>query len=500
MSFIGFTKAEYELSRLFAQAGATLYAVGGQIRNPLLGIPVSDRDICSALPPERVIALCSEHGIKFVPQGIAYGTVALYMDGECYEHTTFRRDSYGAGGAHKPEAVSFGTSYEEDAFRRDFTVNALYAAIPESAGDEITVLDPTGRGLEDIKSRLMRASSADPSVILRDDALRILRLVRFACELGFECDDATFECAKRFARGLADISTERIRQELDKILLSDIRYGAGGTEHTDTTRPGEDSAVYKGLVMLDELRAFDVFLPEVSNCRGVSQRAQYHAYDVMGHLLHACACIRAEAGEAQDREELLTLRLAALLHDIGKPAAKEANANIPEKHGHMYGHDKIGAALACSALSRLKYPRKLNETVCFIIGAHMFDLTGAAKESTLRERFAQWGRENSLRLCAMRDADVYGSGLTPYSEKVDTAERFRRVLKAMRSENAPFSEGELKCTGEDLMRWTGLKRGAEIGRIKTSLLLHCARHPKDNRPEKLERLCRDNANFRQNRE
>ena len=100
----------------------------------------------------------------------------------------------------------------------------------------------------------------------------------------------------------------------------------------------------------------------------------------------------------------------------------------------------------------------------------------------------------------MRDADVYGSGLTPYSEKVDTAERFRRVLKAMRSENAPFSEGELKCTGEDLMRWTGLKPGAEIGRIKTSLLLHCARHPKDNRPEKLERLCRDNANFRQNRE
>lgn len=504
MKDIGFTKAEYTLSRLFKEADAQLYAVGGQIRNPLLGLPVSDRDICSALPPEKVIALCAEKGIKYIPQGIAYGTVALLLEGESYEHTTFRSDSYGAGGAHKPETVSFGTSYKQDAMRRDFTVNALYAAIPENAEDNISVLDPTGRGLDDLNTRIIRASSDDPALILRDDALRILRLVRFACELGFECDEATFAAAKRFAGGLADISAERIRQEFDKILLSDLRYDLGaertGAERTGLERVGENSPVYRGLAMLDELRALDVFLPEVSACRGISQRAQYHAYDVMGHLLHSCACTECTPGLAQTKEEALTLRLAALLHDIGKPAAKAANANIPEKHGHMYGHDGIGASMACAAMARLKYPRKLNEAVCFIISSHMFDLTGAAKESTLRERFAQWGLENSLRLCAMREADVYGSGLTPKYERVETAQRFRRVLADMRREHAPFSEKELCCTGEELMRWTGMGPGEGIGRLKTSLLLHCARHPQDNRPEKLERLARDIANFRQKRE
>ena len=496
MSRIEFTKAEYALSRLFHDAGHTLYAVGGQLRNPLLGLPVSDRDLCSAMPPQRLIALCEDKHIDYVPQGLAYGTVTLLLDGEAYEHTTFRADSYGAGGAHKPESVSFGGSLFEDARRRDFTVNALYAEIPQSEQSPAQVLDPTGRGLDDLHRRIIRGSSEDPSVILRDDALRILRLVRFACELGFEADAASFAAAKRYVGGLSEISAERIRQELDKILLSDVRYGAKGDENAQ--RPGEESPVYKGLTMLDALGALDVFLPETALCRGVAQRAQYHAYDVLGHLLHSCACIRTEKDEPQS--ELLTLRLSALLHDTGKPAARAANENIPEKHGHMYGHDKLGEQIACEALLRLKYPKSLIQDARFLIGAHMFDLTGAAKESTLRERFALWGWKNSLRLCAMREADVYGSGLTPYSQKVDTAERFRRVLAEMRAQGAPFSLNELDCTGEDLMRWTGLEPGGEIGRLKEALLLHCARHPADNHREKLARLCRDHANFRQKRE
>ncbi len=550
-----------ELKRLAALFPLPLYAVGGQIRNPLLGLPVSDMDICSALPPEQVIELCVKNGLSYVPQGLKYGTVAIHMNGCVFEHTSFRRESYSQGGAHRPEKVSFGADINEDAFRRDFTVNALYMEILD---EEKRVIDPTGLGLSDLKAGLIRATSPDPSVILRDDALRIMRLPRFAAELGFSVEENTLHAAKKYARGLKDVSRERIQSELNKILLSDIRYSperrascrhelpvenaavcargqfeeqaeeydsperrascrhelpaenaavcARGQfeeqaeeydsperrascrhelsrKNAELCPPGEDSPVYRGLEILRELCAFDYFLPELSACAGVSQRPQYHAYDVMEHCLHSCALIGAGADMAKD--ELLTLRLSALLHDIGKPEAKRRNENIPQAHGHMYDHDRIGEEMARAALTALRYPALLTASVCSLIRRHMFDLTGTAKESTLRENFALWGYDESLRLVYMRRADVYGSGLTPLDEKVATAERFLRALEKMKSEGAPFSESELCCSGSDIMEWTALPPSPRIGEIKLSLLKHCARKPADNNREKLKRLCSD---------
>lgn len=494
---IAFPTELTRLARLFASAGEPLYAVGGQVRNPLLGLPVGDRDICSALLPDQVTALCARSDVRCLPLGTVYGTVTLQLGGLSFEHTAFRQDEYGPGGAHRPQSVAFGGSLEQDAFRRDFTVNALYVQIPPDGGEAGPVIDPTG-GLKDLDARVLRATSADPAAILQDDALRILRLARFACELGFTVDPATLAAAQAHADGLRHISPERMQTELNKILLADLRYPRtqsvppGGQSAEPISRRfervppgGPDGPVYYGLCLLDELGALEYVLPELAACRGVPQRKKYHAYDVLGHMLHACASACESACEGTNTEKL-RLRLAALLHDIGKPEAARRNAC-----GHMYYHEILGAGLARTALARLRYPKADTEAVCALIAHHMFDLTGEAGEDTVRMRFAQWGYAHSMQLASLREADVRGSGLTPPDEPVATAERFRRILSAMREDGAPFSEAELACSGADIMAWTGLPAGPRIGEIKTALLRHCARKPRDNHPAALERLCRD---------
>ena len=198
--------------------GCRLFAVGGLVRNTLLGLPVSDIDICSALTPDETIELAHEMGFKVVPKGIAFGMVEIHADGQKFEHTTFRADKYSAGGAHRPTSIQFSKTPEEDSRRRDFSVNALYCDILTRE-----ILDPSG-GLPDLENRVLRTSSIDPEIVLADDGLRILRLVRFAAELQFKIDPATFACASRLCGNLRDISAERIRDELNKLLLCDIKY------------------------------------------------------------------------------------------------------------------------------------------------------------------------------------------------------------------------------------------------------------------------------------
>ena len=450
------------LAELFDAAGVCLYAVGGMIRSPLLGLPVTDIDTCSRMRPEEVIALCERHGFHYVPKGIQYGTVEIHMlrpDGTLFttEHTTFRKDEYGAGGFHHPEHVEFADSPEQDAYRRDFTVNALYLDVLTG---EIT--DPTG-GLEDMEARLIRATTRDPNLILQDDALRILRMVRFGARLGFEIEPATFAAAKECAPGLKDIAWERRRDELFKILLS------------------EPELLLTALYRLHELGALEHLLPELLRGDGIVQRKEYHAYTVLHHAFHACACTPCD----------LTLRLAALLHDAGKPFAMEKNGAVTgdgSTPAPMRGHELLGVKVAKKMLMRLRCPNALIADICPLIEHHMYDLNNWAKESTLREFFARHGKAFSYRLACIREADVLGSGIL--AGPVESAERWRQVLAEMERENAPFSERELDCTGADIMEWLSLPAGAEIGRIKSRLLSHCAKRPQDNNKKRLEKLVR----------
>ena len=442
------------LARIFDGAGVTLYAVGGMVRNACLGLPVQNMDVASPMPVAEARALLEAHGVACREKGAFFGTLDIVMGAYVFEYASFRAEEYGAGGAHRPNAVRFGATLAEDAFRRDFTVNALYYDILQEE-----CVDPTG-GLADLEARVIRATSPDPAIILRDDGLRILRMARFAAELGFSVESGTLAAARENAVGIADISPERIREELDKILLADIRYG------------GKSQQVLFGLHLLAESGALPVILPEVAAGAGIAQRPEYHAYDVQEHMLRACAAAKPER----------TARLAALLHDVGKPV-------MVEKTGRMLGHDAVGADISREILTRLKYPNAVREDVAALVRHHMYDLNGNAKETTLRRRFAGWGAEFTLALADLREADVHGSGRI--LGEVKSAARWRALVARMREEGAPLSPAELNCTGADIMEWLGLSASPRIGAVKHRLLLHCACHPKDNCRARLKKIAKD---------
>lgn len=437
------------LAELVRAQGCTLYAVGGLVRNALLELPISDIDICSAMEPQKLMELCGEKGFGVVPKGVEFGMVEVHIGDRAFEHTTFRSDSYAEGGAHRPTSIRFSTTPAEDAFRRDFSVNALYYDV--LSGE---VLDPTG-GLADLEKGLIRTTSADPRLVLADDGLRIMRLVRFSSELGFDIEQGSMQAAIGLVQNLRDISAERIRDELDKILLADIKYGERSPEK-----------VLHGLELLRDVGALGVILPELALGAGIEQKANYHRYDVLDHSLHSCAEASPE----------LRLRLAGLLHDVGKPKVKLET-------GSMHGHDEAGEAIAQGILRRLKYDNKTVSEVCFLVRRHMFDLNNTAKDSTLRRAFVRWGRQRSRDLCDIRRADFIGSGII--KGEVASAVRWGRLLDRMESEGVPFTEKELNCTGTDIMQWLDLAPGPEVADIKKRLLAHCAVRAKDNRPERL---------------
>ncbi len=443
------------LARLVRERGCGLFVVGGHVRNTLLGFRISDTDITSALTPDEITALCQSAGFKVVPKGVDFGMVEIHIGDKSYEHTTFRADSYGEGGSHRPQSVAFSKTPEEDAFRRDFTVNALYASV--LTGE---LIDPTG-GLGDIEKRLIRTTTPDPETILKDDGLRIMRLCRFAAELGFDIEEKTFAAAKKCAPLLADISAERVRDELKKILMADAKYGL----------PAQES-VLRGLELMDEVGALDVILPELARCRGVGQSPKYHKYPVLEHIFQTVSMSEPE----------LTLRLACMLHDAGKPAALE-------KNGNMHGHDVISEDISREVFRRLRFDNDTAEEAAWLVRRHMFDLDGRAKEPTLKKRFAEWGEARVNALAAIREADFRGS----VGERitVKTAERWRRVLGEMKAKRTPFSENELNCTGRDIMEWLSLPPSPRIGEIKRALFMHCAVRPQDNTYEKLRETARD---------
>ena len=443
------------LARLVRCRGAELFVVGGHVRNTLLGLPISDTDVTSRLRPDEMLALCAEAGFKVVPKGIAFGMVEVHIGDKKYEHTTFRADKYAEGGAHRPTAVEFSDSPLKDAFRRDFTVNALYASVLTG---EIT--DPTG-GMSDLEKRVIRATSSDPEIILRDDGLRLMRLVRFASELDFDIEKRTLEAAKKCAPLLADISAERVRDELCKILMADTKYGVEPRK-----------SVYRGLKMLDETGLLDVALPELARCRGVEQSPRFHRFNVLEHIFHTVFMARAD----------IDLRLGCLLHDVAKPVVLQAQ-------GNMHGHDVLGESISREIMHRLRFDNACTDEVSWLVRNHMFDLDGRAKEPTLKKRFVKWGERRVLALADIREADFRGS-IGEYIE-VKSAIRWRRVLDEMQAKGTPFSENELACTGRDIMEWLNEPPSPRIGEIKAALLAHCAVRPQDNTREKLKKTALD---------
>ncbi len=447
------------MSEIFAANGYALYLVGGYVRNIVLGLPGGDFDVCSCVLPEKAVSIARDAGLAVIEKAVPLGTVELRLktdDGwEAFEHTTWRRDFYPPGGDHRPYRVEFTTDMKEDAQRRDFSVNALYMNIKTG---EIT--DPTGRGLADAKNEILYTAAAQPDITIRDDGLRIMRMARFAAELGFDVAVDLLDAARAQAALLTDISAERKQIELKKILMSDIKYASvttGGPLH--------------GLTLLRQTGALKYILPRLWEGDGVAQSPQYHEYDVLGHCLHACAAA----------PPVWVLRLAALLHDIGKPEALK-------RSGKMYGHETIGEALARGEINALKMDNKTKAAVLPLIRNHMFDLEAKAKPKTIRNRAVLLGRESFERLIALRRVDVVGSGKPVHT--VASADNWQKELNRMIQERVPWCVQELAITGKDIAEQLGIQQSPVIGRILEQLHKECVLNPAQNNIELLKRRAR----------
>lgn len=421
--------------------GYAAYLVGGAVRDLLRGAAPSDWDVATSARPEEILALFPGS----LPTGLKYGTVTVRRGGMEIEVTTFRGEGAYSDGRH-PDAVTFGVSIEEDLSRRDFTVNAM--AYDPIAG---RLVDPCG-GMRDLKRRILRTVGA-PAARFGEDALRMLRLYRLATTLGLRPDRAAERAITPSL--LARVSPERINGELTKILLAAFS-GVG----------------LRGLVSSGLMAEI---IPEL--LAGAGAQGSFHRHDVLRHSLIAAETIRPE----------LRLRLAALLHDVGKPAARV----VIRGEVHFYGHDEIGAEMAREILGRLRYPGDLTETVARLVRLHMFQLTVHPSDASLRHLLNKAGGPECLRdLVELRRADVVATGRTCW-QAAEVWRELRDRVEEVLAAGAAFSLRDLAIDGADVMRLLGLAPGPEVGRVLNQLLDRVLEDPALNEREALLRVVKD---------
>jgi poly(A) polymerase len=324
------------LADVFTAAGYQLWIVGGPVRDALLGREATDLDFTTDAHPEVVLELVSRLGPTWTT-GISFGTVGVQLGSARCEITTFRSDAYDPA-TRKPEVV-YGTTIEGDLARRDFTVNAMAVALPLDAAHP--VVDPFG-GLEDLAAGRLRTPVA-ATQSFDDDPLRMLRAARFAAQLGFEVDPPAVAAIREMAGRLDIVSAERIRDELSKLLVS--------------------AEPRRGLELLVDTGLAQYFLPELSRLKETVDEHGRHK-DVYAHTL----IVLEQAIALEDDGPDLVLRMAALLHDIGKPKTKsfEADGKVS-----FHYHDVVGAAMARQRLSALRYPREVVDAVSRLVELHL---------------------------------------------------------------------------------------------------------------------------------
>lgn len=419
-----------ELKRLSEIFTAKLYIVGGATRDHLLGYKLSDFDLSSSLTGEEVIELLKGTEFRVTPHSLKLGTLGIKVGKQVMEYTAFRKDSYGEKGVHSPTSVEFKVGIEQDAFRRDFTINAIYYDLTEGK-----FLDFTG-GLKDLENRIVR-TTREPKSVFEEDALRILRLVRIASKLGLDIEERTLFEAKRQSYLLKEIAVERIRDEFEKILIAD-------TENSIA------DAQVRGLELLVEIGAMEYIVPELLESIGVKQPPKYHLYDVYNHILHTVKIAP------------MHLRLAALLHDVGKPRSID-------EEGKMTEHPYVGAQMAKEIMLRLRYPHREIERVSRLVETHMYDLRCLMSDNSLRV-FVLKNQDILSDLIELKMADhtAHGKkdGVSP------SALNLARVFREMRENKVAFSLKELPVGGDTLV---ALKvKPLERAKVLSSLLEHGA--------------------------
>jgi putative nucleotidyltransferase with HDIG domain len=426
-----------DLLRRLWDAGHAGYAVGGSLRDAFLGREATDWDLATDAPPERVLEL--------LPGGVyenRFGTVAVRHAGELFEITTFRSD-HDYADFRRPHRVEWTDRLELDLARRDFTVNAMAwgAGRPGAPGeptpDAPGLVDRFG-GREDIAARTLRAVG-DAGDRFREDALRMVRAIRLAAQLDFTIEPATLAAIAGHAELVRHLSGERIATELDRLLAA--------------PRPSI------GLRLLESTGVLRSISPELAAQRGVAQN-KIPGDDLWDHTVRS-----VDAAPAANP----VVRLATLVHDIGKPATAA--------DGHFYGHDKVGAELARELLERLRYPRSVVERVTLLVRYHMPTYEPSWSGGAIRRFIRKVGRPALDELWELQRADNVGSGVAPGAGGLD---ELRRRVDEQLAAAVALDLGDLAIDGHDLLSELALEPGPTVGRILDALLERVMEEPQLN--------------------
>lgn len=415
-------KSVQNILQKFDDKGYEIYVVGGAVRDILMSKNVGDWDFTTNATPEEIL--------EVIPDGFYdndFGTVGLSVDGEenPFEITTYRTEE-GYSDSRHPDKISWGKTLEEDMSRRDFTINSM-------AIDKDSKLIDLYNGQNDIQKKVIRAVG-DANQRFSEDALRMMRAVRIASEIGFTIEETTFEAIKKNSILINKIAKERVRDELFKLLSSKFPY--------------------EGMVIFRNSGLMEIILPELEKCFGVEQKSpgRHHIYDVGTHLFMALKFCKSE--------DVIT-RFATLIHDIGKP---QTMRKLPTGVITFYNHEMVSTRIGENIADRLRFSKNQKDKFVKLIRWHQFTVDENQTDSAIRRILKNVGLENMDDMLALRVADRLGGGARETSWRL---EEFK--VRLVEVQKQPFSIKDLKINGVDVMEKLNLKPGPEVGKILEKL-------------------------------
>lgn len=426
----------YQIARQFHAAGYPVYIVGGSVRNPLLNLPASNLDVCGPATPEEVIRLFEGTDVQIIPRAIELGTLEIHFQTEgtpmCAEYATFRCDSYRQG--HRPESVSFTTDITLDAKRRDFRVNAIYQNA--FTGE---IVDPTG-GVFDLAAHRLCTVTDDPTLVIRDDGIRIMRMLRFASQLSFDIEHNLWQCAKHYVPLLSDIARERLRDEFEKLLLSDLRYAQLHLRFEQST--------YGGLCCARDLKILPILFGDLQCDPEILLAAVDH---LSTNAEYTNSVITDSRKEFTEKSSILALRMALYLHK-----------NKPED--------------VRNALVSLRFSTDfVKKTVDFV------DKFWSPVDKYI----------SASAVAALSDEQAHALIIfLAASEQFQQAGALSRTLYALKARQAPRTLRDLPLTGDDLLPLIGDRPLSFMATLLNAIFAYATEHPESQDKNQLLEFAR----------